>query len=638
MKRLFFLQKKNEALIKNLGKKDVIIYLDNLSSEENQKKHHTIGYYIKKLEDKTIQFRYCYEMRWAQAWAFKKRNKNDNKSFAQELVFQGKSLWYPMEFILHYDVDYLSHECPLSKILLYIDCINMIIKEKKPSQVVIENEKTSFNRVVAKICRKERIRITNLKLKAQKKSFLFRIVNNPLLIRNYVKSRILIRVLVAKVFCKQTKPEKILISTSDRLSYKENRNDVFWGPIIKVMEKQSIPYKMVEYDRIETLDGFKNLKERYMPQKYDAQFIGTYYTLNTLKDIKTMVGFLKKKFKEMDKKGFKESFEYQGVSFYDLIRSRLKKIFLTYAWYIADVYAITKAVIEKEKPQVVLVDHEKNYYGRALISEANFRNIPSLCFEGEQIFDNYMYLTQIPIKEILNKKSPLWRPITNKKFLWGEYTREWYQKKNYFPKQNLKIIGAPKYDFLKSLGKKNLQEIRRKYKAKKEERLITVITRAKPWENEYLSMIFKSLRDIKNLNIIVKMHPRDPILNKKTIEKIIKRFNINARVSRYENSSRLIHASDLVITYSSTLVYECITLNKKLVLVGLGTDPTHTYIREGFIKPYKDLSEVRKGVRACLFKNKGMNASLRKKFIRKYLYSDDGKASERAVAEIKKFL
>ena len=405
MKRLFFLQKKNEALIKNLGKKDVIIYLDNLSSEENQKKHHTIGYYIKKLEDKTIQFRYCYEMRWAQAWAFKKRNKNDNKSFAQELVFQGKSLWYPMEFILHYDVDYLSHECPLSKILLYIDCINMIIKEKKPSQVVIENEKTSFNRVVAKICRKERIRITNLKLKAQKKSFLFRIVNNPLLIRNYVKSRILIRVLVAKVFCKQTKPEKILISTSDRLSYKENRNDVFWGPIIKVMEKQSIPYKMVEYDRIETLDGFKNLKERYMPQKYDAQFIGTYYTLNTLKDIKTMVGFLKKKFKEMDKKGFKESFEYQGVSFYDLIRSRLKKIFLTYAWYIADVYAITKAVIEKEKPQVVLVDHEKNYYGRALISEANFRNIPSLCFEGVQIFDNYMYLTQIPIKEILNKKS-----------------------------------------------------------------------------------------------------------------------------------------------------------------------------------------------------------------------------------------
>jgi len=107
-----------------------------------------------------------------------------------------------------------------------------------------------------------------------------------------------------------------------------------------------------------------------------------------------------------------------------------------------------------------------------------------------------------------------------------------------------------------------------------------------------------------------------------------------------ENSSELIHASDMTITYWSTLVYECILLNKRTILVDLSGNAaiTQPYVKEGLIKPCTNFSEVNKEIKNCLLKNKKMSTELRRKFIKKYLYSDDGKASERAVKKIKAVL
>ena len=634
-KRLFFLYKKNKKRIKGLKKDDIILYLD----EDGEDNKNTIGYYSNKILDKSGQTRWGYNTKWIQKWAFQKRG--NKKSFAQELIYDNISLWYPIEFFIQGDVGQLGYELSVPGITFYIDVIREVINDVKPSEIIIENKETEFNKIVTKICEKQGIRISDLRLRSKKKSLITRIVNNPLMIRNYIKTRILLRIIIGKLFCKKMKPEDVLILTSDRLSNKENRTDYYWGPIVKELNKKRVKYKMVEYDRIDSLNSLEQVKKRYIPQKYDAQFIGTYYDKKVIKETKKIVRFLKQKFSELDKKkAFSESFEYKGIKFYDLIRPRLKKIFLTYSYYIADVYAISKAIIEKEKPKIILVDHEKNYYGRALITEAKKKGIISFAFEGELVYENNNYLTQIPIKEILNENTPLWRPIPDKKFLWGSYTREWYKNRNYFPEKNLEVIGAPKYDFLKELNEKDKKEMRRKYGVKDDEKLITIITAHLPWEKEYLSMVFKVLREIKKLKVIIKMHPNEPPQNKKMIERMIKKFKLRGVVVSNENSSELIHASDMTITYWSTLVYECILLNKRTILVDLSGNAaiTQPYVKEGLIKPCTNFSEVNKEIKNCLLKNKKMSTELRRKFIKKYLYSDDGKASERAVKKIKAVL
>lgn len=634
IKKLIFIHEKNKERIKKLGNfssSNTFILLDDSTLKEKN-----ISYYMTKLEKKNKQIRVCYGLNWVQDWAYRKYD--GKKSFAQELIFEGKSLWYPFEYFIIFDYELLGYELAFSRILLYIDCIKEILSEKKPSEVMIEDEKSCLNKIILEVCKQENIPVSVLNFKSKKRGVLNTFTNNSFVSSHYIKSRILLRRIIGKLFCHRLKRQDILLLTSDRLSNRENATDYFWSPLVREMDKAGLGHKVVEYDRTETMQSIVNLWKKYVPQRYDAQFIGTYHDGEVSKRIRKTVAFLKEKFEELDSnQAFRESFDYKGIKFYGLIRSRLKKIFLTYSYYIAEVYAVSKAIIEKEKPKLILLDHEKNYYGRALITEANFKKIPTIAFEGEVIYDYNTYLTQIPVPEILNKKSPIWRPIPDKKLLWSEYSREWYEQKYYFPKENLRVIGAPKYDFLKELNAKDKQEIMKKYDVPNEKKLITLITMDCPWENEYLGAVFKSLKGRRDLKIIVKIHPADSP-KKRRIEEMIRKFDINAIVLRHENSSKLIYASDFVITYTSTLVYECIIMDKKTILTDFGVNINLPFVKEGLLRLCKNSFELEEEIRAYFLTNKEMNELKRQAFIKKYLYSDDGAAAKRAVDEIKKSL
>jgi hypothetical protein len=636
IKRLFFLHSRNKTKIKELRKDDIIIYLGTSFQKDEKKKDSLEYHYLTRTEEEARQARFSYNMAWIQKWAFGKAN--GKKSFAEELVYEGKSLWYPAEYFIHFDESILGSEPSVSRLLIYIDCINNILKDKKPSSVYVENNRSCFNNLVILLCKKEKIDVKELGFEEKKRSLYQTLSDNPLLARAYISGRVLLRFLVGKLYCKKLGRADVLLLTSDRLSNRENATDYFWGPLVREMDKAGLGHKVVEYDRIETMQSIVNLWKKYIPQRYDAQFIGTYHDGEVSKRIRKTVAFLKEKFEELDSnQAFRESFDYKGIKFYGLIRSRLKKIFLTYSYYIAEVYAVSKAIIEKEKPKLILLDHEKNYYGRALITEANFKKIPTIAFEGEVIYDYNTYLTQIPVPEILNKKSPIWRPIPDKKLLWSEYSREWYEQKYYFPKENLRVIGAPKYDFLKELNAKDKQEIMKKYDVPNEKKLITLITMDCPWENEYLGAVFKSLKGRRDLKIIVKIHPADSP-KKRRIEEMIRKFDIDAIVLRHENSSKLIYASDFLITYTSTLVYECILMDKKTILADFGVNINLPFVKEGLLRLCKNSFELEEEIRAYFLKNKEMNELKRQAFIKKYLYSDDGAAAKRAVDEIKKSL
>ncbi len=636
--RLFFIHKNNHDS-KRLGrfnKNDVCIYLDEDFKGELKEKEQTLDFYSNKIIQSKKQERFCYNTDWIQKWAFEKAGRK--KSFAEELIYDELTFWYPVEFFIQGDVGQLGYEYSIPGITFYIDVLNSIISELKPAEIIIENNKSQFSRLVLKIGSQQKIKVTNLKLGAQPRKTSEKLTNTPFLIRNYLKARILWRIILGKLVCKRRENEDILILTSDRLSNRENATDFFWGPIIREMEKEKIRYKMMEYDKFESVASLQKIKARYISNHYDAQFIGTDYTFKTLVNTRKMISFLKRKFRELDKdEKFRNSLEYKGIRFYNLVRPRFKKTFLTYCYYTADTYAIAKSVIEKENPKLIMIDHEKNFLGRALLSEAKPRGIASLSFEGELVYESNNYLTQVPIKAIVDQKSPLWRPIPDKKLLWSKHSQDWYINRSYFPAKNLQIIGAPKYDFLKMLTDKDGARIRQKYGVKENEKTVTVITGWCSWEADFLNMIFRSLSNFKNINVLVKMHPDDPVSNKKKVEALARKFGLKATIIRNENTSEMINAAYLVISYASTLVYECILLNKRVVLLDFtpNLEQRNPYIKENLIKPCESYDELNNNIRKCLLEGKGMDQEQRQRFISKYLFPDYGTASKRAVAEVK---
>ncbi|MBW2990874.1 CDP-glycerol glycerophosphotransferase family protein [Candidatus Woesearchaeota archaeon] len=632
-KRLFFLREENLNHIKKPLKNDIIILLNGTGKN-------CLASNLEGLASENTQTIYGYGIRWTQKWAFSKLASN--KSFAEELVFRNISLWYFIEFLLHrIDKPYMN-EHPISKMLLYLDYIEKIITKAKPFEVIVENKKTDFNRLLIKMCKKHRIKTVNLGLRERKKSIGNLMTNNLFILKAYLKSRIALRIIVGKFFCKRLPRKKILILTSTRLSNKQNSTDFFWGPLIKEMDRARLSYKVIEYDHITNLNSLKTITERYIPQKYDAEFIGKYYDARAKKNTKAVVMFLKKKFKELEKRSdFKRSLTYRGINFYEIIKKRLKKIFLAYAPYIGDVYALGASIIEKEKPDLILIDHEKNYYGKALLFQSNNQKKKTSVFslEGEAVYDTNTKLVQVPIKETLNRRSPVWRPIADKKFVSGEYSFKWHKEKYYLPPQNLKITGSPKYDFLNKITAEEKQSIFKKYGVKPDEKLITVIAWDWPGEEEFLRGILNALKGMRAVYVIIKQHPEDSDANKKYIKKMLEEYKVKGNVTRDENTSSLICAAELVITINSTVVNECILMDKKTILYEPKEDDWgRPWIKEGLTQPQVTSAKLEKAIKSSFSKKKLFDRSLREKYINKYFFSDDGKASKRVVQEIKKML
>lgn len=630
MRKIAFIRVCNRNKIKN-HKEYTLIYTDHKSKENKSLEKH-----IKIIADKANQDINGYKIEWTQKWSFKKHN---GRSFAEKLILEDQSQWYQLEFLLHFNPLALSHEIPICKMLLLIDTINHIIDKYKPSEVLVENNKTPINKLILLVCSKRGIKVNITDIKPPKERLLTRIINNPLTIRNYLSTRILIRRILSLLFCKTYKNSDILILTSDRLSNKENKTDHYWGTMVGELDREGLNYKMIEYDRMDILSSLTQIFKRYVPQKYDAQFIGTYYTRNTKKEMKKIRRFFKNKFKELTQnQEFKNSLQYRGINFYDLLLPRLKKIFITYSAYISDVNAICKSIINKERPKLVMVDHEKNYYGRALITEAKINNIPSVCFEGETIYGNNTYLAQTQIKGISNKKSPLWRPVPDIKFVWGSYSKEWHTKKYAFPEENVKVIGSPKYDYCKHLGKKEKEKYRKTHDIGNKSTIIGFFTSISFPEERFFIELLKTVKTIKNAKLVVKSHPSLYIEKYWLIKRLLKKYGIDGIITKTDNCGEIINASDLIITIASTIIYEAIMMKKKILFMSVTeTDPQQPYIKENLISPVLNPADMDETIRAYL-KNRSINKKKYEEFIKKYLYSDDGKSSERAIKQIENML
>lgn len=638
-KRIFFLTQENLERVRTnpkigLQNKDIIIITD----EGYIGKEKSFDYYLKTIAKQKNQTVIGYNIRWTQKWAFQKiGNNRNNKSFAEELELDNTSMWYFVEFLLHRFPD--LKDFSLSEILIHVDALNKIIKKYNPSEIIVENSHGTLNKLIVRICKKNNIRIRSLNLKNKDFKLKHTLRESIFLTKTYLKLRIFLRKIIASIFCKKFSRKDVVILTSTRLSNKENSTDYFWGPLIQELDRTKASYKVVEYDQINLSNTLRIMIKRYVPQRYDSQFIGTYYDAETQKLSKQVAGFLKKKFRELDKrKDFRNSFTYRGIYFYDLISARLRKIFLAHSTYIGDVYAMGKAVIRKEKPKLILIDHEKNYYGKSLLIEAKKKNICSVSMEGEMAYSTNTKLVQIPVKGILNQKSPLWRPVADKKLISGKFSKKWHEEKFLVPSKNLQVIGTPKYDFLRKLSVQNKRILLKNYGVRPDEKLVVVITSKTPMEASYLEAVLRVLKG-KKVYVVIKQHPEHASENiKNRMEKIMKRDRIKGCVKRYENTSALLYSADLVVTVNSTIINECILMDKRTILFEPRSDLLMPWVDEGIIKACNSTAELERKIKDSFSKKSLFDRKKRKGYIKKYFYSNDGKASKRAVDEIQKCL
>lgn len=548
--------------------------------------------------------------------------------------------WDLLNYFLWHSSFYFRKKQALDFIFYYIDILDKKIDKK--SKLIIQGDYVgTTDRIAILISNKKKIKLSIINAKNKRKyNFLY---ENPFLIRNLLRFRLLMRFFLGKIrnirkVATNYKP-KILLLSNIRFSKIKVEDNLMFGGVIKELLRKKISFKELNY---ETLTQTSNLFQFIRKFSYRKEsYIGDYYTLKHFKSCENDFSLLKKRWDKVEEiDDFKSIFTYKGYNFYDIIKPRLELIFNALSYIAVDNKNITKTIIEKENYKVLIIDHEDNMYGKGFMLNVRTDSKKYTIALSHEIITPGCIHTHYNNKKVLDKKSVLWRPLPDVKCVWGEYGKKVLLDSCNYKKELIKITGNPKFDII--LKKKyNKKTLLKKYSIlKKYKKRILIASSFEVTLIDKCKKIYKEIsQQNKEILIVFKPHPTEDMdMLKSILKDMPKNFFL---VDKYCDIYELIYLSDYVITVQSTSGFEAMLFNKIVFilnydnseLTGLPYVKNRAAIEINSANDFKD--EILK------LKNKKYEDNIRinmKKFADSIHYKNDGKASSRVIDIINKLL
>ena len=437
----------------------------------------------------------------------------------------------------------------LETIMNYIKILDEFVDEDL--ELVVEDYyKEAFIECAKIVCKKKNVKLKIVSSKYKKKSILFNqffipTTNLTLFVRYGIG---LLRRLFRRTNFKQ---KKILFLANLRFCNIDVKNNKIFGNIISHLPNNS--YKVLRYNKLTSpAHIFKFLKDYFWKKE---AYIGDYYTLNHFFSCRNTFLKLKRKWERLPTKELKELCSYKGYNFYSILKPRFNAIFNNLSYIVVDAAEIAKTIKKKEKYSLLVIDHEANMYGKALIMGEKRK---TYALSHELIYPGCVH-THIKTNNI--------RPLPDLKFVWGKYSKQILTDCCNYPEEIIKITGNPKLDIL--LTKKfNINKIKAKYKLSN--KLKILYTPSIPDIDR-----LKAIRKIAKLNpgweIILKPHPNS------NEEKIKKFFSIKPNnltlAKRTDDIYELIYVSKYLIHEASTTGLEAMVMGKIVFCLNMTNKP-----------------------------------------------------------------
>jgi len=446
---------------------------------------------------------------------------------------------------------------------------------------------------------------------------------NPSIIRAFIKFRNQMRWL-AKLKKQDNEKADVLFLTCDRFSIgKTAEENGVYGVLIKKLKEKGIRTKLIEYDNFNKLDLLSNIKTWWFGD-VDYNFIGQYYDKRTFKEINGLERKIKSKyFSELrQKEEFKDLFKYKGRTFYPQMRKQFDMTFKILPYYVATALISTRRLLEQEKPKVIVVDSEANYYAKSLIQNANRMGIKTIALQFGRIHNE---------ESDISFNNDIFPDV---KCVDGTRDKKNLIKYFDYPEDVIKVTGEPRYDVLVENDWSGDQILREIGLDPKKKTILYVDSGPGLGISEGLKSVFKKIKKEEDAQLIIKLHPPTyPSFEFKKME------DKNIKILKKYNTSKLVYASDLVLMLDSTVSIEALLSNKPLIFTHLNRELAERFEfdEEGSAFRAYTKEELRKYILKCLFDKKTQEklAINRKKSLKKHYYRSPGKSSEAIINIIK---
>ncbi|MCK4736175.1 MAG: CDP-glycerol glycerophosphotransferase family protein [Methanophagales archaeon] len=341
---------------------------------------------------------------------------------------------------------------------------------------------------------------------------------------------------------------------------------------------------------------------------------------------------------------FKNLLEYEDIKF-DLLENELSYYFMTVFGMMVEYIEMAKRMIDEEKPDLILLLNEYGRFERALVIAGKLKGVPVLAVQHGAIYPThkaYMY-AQDEISRDGSVTSP-YCPIPDITAVYGTYHKDILTKVSAYPDDSVVVTGQPRYDVLYCANKiYDNEKFFKRYKINPDHKIVLWATACHGYSNEEniknFKTVFETMQNIKDATLIIKPHPGEGERYTKMIKEYLKEYKIDAVLTpKNSDTYEQLFICDLMITKDSTTAMEAISLNKPVIVLNLSGEPDVVdYVAQAVALGVYRGEDLKPAIENLLKGDTDL-AKNRERYIEKYLYKIDGKATERVVKLVEEII
>ncbi len=330
-----------------------------------------------------------------------------------------------------------------------------------------------------------------------------------------------------------------------------------------------------------------------------------------------------------------------GANAYSEVAHRLHYYFHTVFGRTVGLLEMARRLMRAERPRLVLLINEYGRFERAVVFAARLEGVRVLALQHGVIHPGHpgYMLAQDEVSEAGSVRFPFC-PLSDLTAVDGPYHRELLTAVSAYPPETVVVTGQPRYDLLASAKDWYEREaILKGLHADPTKRIVLWATQTHGLaakENERnVRAVYGAMADLENAQLVIKLHPGEdqgaPLYRRE-------RGQTPVIVDGRGDTIALLYAADVLITRHSTVATEATALDRPVVILNLSgeSDPVD-YVEDGVAVGVYRREDLSVALRRLLEDDSHL-AQNRERFIARYLYRVDGKATERVVRVVDRMI
>ncbi len=434
---------------------------------------------------------------------------------------------------------------------------------------------------------------------------------------------------------------------------KVRKTDAFFDSLIRQMQEKeglrltgTYPFVKYVYPFGNALKSLKILIEKVKSPEINYRPFNLYWSFNIAKKEFAASRHFNKVWKRLaaDKR-FRSLCSFSSRDIFGLVHRKMKFYFLVLLPYVVKRIEISKQMLEKEQPDLLLLVNEYGIFERALLIAGKKKDIPTVAIQHGNIsrYSNGYIFAKDEISQDGGIKSPFC-PIPDKTLVFGEYYKDVLTQSSAYPSKSVSVTGSPGFDVLSTIkdmpGKRG---VLREYGIDEDKKIILWTTQCLVLSDEEnkknLRTVRSALDKLDDCVLIIKQHQREEEKHTKMIVSCMDLPQKNIVLApKTANTLDLIRACDVLVTKFSTTATEAIALDKSVMILNLSKEADLMgYVDEGAAVGVYQEQEFEGAIEKLLQHEKEL-AEKRSRYISRHLFKIDGKATERAAEVIMQML